>query len=281
MKKIILVLVLVLWAGVANAIDIWDTRPTVTIAWDAVTGATSYKVWVKATEPEGVSGLRGEYTVTQAQLTFTEGKWLFGVSAKNAVGESGIAWSDNPAYTYLGKTYGINYVAPGIIPAIPSGLKLVSDITPPIQEVNLILNGDFEFNYVNGVAENWRAITDGGTYSFSVDTGHDGGLAQKMVVTAKNTWGMFYAQAPAFVLNQWYTVSFWYKTTAGGNFWTAVCNDPHTATVSDRGLPDTAGGWVFYTFDFQWTNSQAYSFRVSSSTPGSYWLDSVKIIVKR
>ena len=256
MKKIFgIVLFLCFFTINAFAIDVWDNRQTVTVTWDASTGATSYKVWIKAIEPDGVPALyRSGITTLETSVTFQPGKWVVGVQSKNDAGESDIAWSNNPAYTYQGKTYAVNYqppVIPPVIPPIPSGIKIIvaGDLLP-----NLIVNGNFDGTFTGGIGQGWTKATDGGNYSFASDAGRSGGFSQKMTVVQKTSWGFFLAQPVTLTLNKTYSVFFWYKA-AGGSLSAAVCNDQHTQVVIDQSLPDTAGQWAFASFDFVYSKN--------------------------
>ncbi len=139
-----------------------------------------------------------------------------------------------------------------------------------------IPNGDFESGFTGGLANSWSQQNDGGTYTFSQDTGY-AGSAQKLVVTTVSSWGIFFYQMPAFIANQYYTWSFWYKNTTGGSLWAEISNDNGSQTNTSEQLADTAGAWVYKTINFQYTNTLADELRFYSATVGSYWVDGLTL----
>lgn len=144
MKKrwlIIPFLVVFLVAGVALA-QTWHTANQATVAWDAVlldngdpippTDTIEYVVYLSnaITDPDKNNPVEVATTTNTEQLITlnVEGSYFVGVKAVRKiadgtnVGESVVAWSDDPQYVQNGETFGLRYFLP---PAAPNQLRPV------------------------------------------------------------------------------------------------------------------------------------------------------------
>ena len=133
MKRILsmMLLLFVLLAGTAWAVDQWHTANQRTMAWDAVSppvnifepssflGVIRYKVFLQSTDlsgaPVGNPIELAEIDATQYTITFPgQGVFIAGVRSVlilegQQVGESAIVWSNNPASVQGGVTFGFRY----------------------------------------------------------------------------------------------------------------------------------------------------------------------------
>lgn len=174
----------------------------------------------------------------------------------------------------------INYTSDIPVPSVPQNVRLVSsDQQPPVPPQNILTNGDFEVGFTNGIANGWIPMTDGGTgYSYLQDVGRVGGSSQKVVVDSFLSWGIVIYQTPPMELNKWYTISGWYKNL-NGTVSLQVCKDDYSVKVFNQELVDSSNAWVFFTFDFQWTDAQADQVRFAPGI-GTFWFDDVKLVAK-
>ena len=123
MKKLIILLIVLLFVPVAWA-QTWHPTNQITMAWDAATNATKYKVYTKA--PDGTNiVLKAEVTETTYTYTFTEeGRYFLGVQSIREVDtevlESTISWSDNIEVCQDAVNFGAVYYVP---PDAPIGLR--------------------------------------------------------------------------------------------------------------------------------------------------------------
>jgi hypothetical protein len=141
MKRKVLVLTVLaflLMAGMAFA-QTWHTANQTTFAWDAVTTLSNgdpvpvgdtieYEVFIvnAITDPGKTSPTSlGLTTATSMLITLVdEGSYFVGaksfrkISDGTVVGESIIAWSDDPQYCLNGEAFGIRYFLP---PSAPGG----------------------------------------------------------------------------------------------------------------------------------------------------------------
>jgi len=136
------VLFLVLLAGVALA-QTWHTANQATVAWDAVTtidngdplpaGDTiEYVVYLSnaITDPNKDNPVEVARTTDTSQLITlnVEGSYFVGCKAirkiadGTEVGESVVAWSDDPQYVLNGETFGLRYF---LAPSAPGNLRPV------------------------------------------------------------------------------------------------------------------------------------------------------------
>jgi len=143
--SIIVALMMVLIAGMANAQDNWHTANQTTVAWEASTtllngdpvpagDTVTYKVYLKnyntgdetllTTDGNGISE-------TQYTITFTaEGLYIVGISAvrlpegETETMESTICWSDMPDCVDAGGgTFGVKFFQ---VTATPQGLRIIN-----------------------------------------------------------------------------------------------------------------------------------------------------------
>ncbi len=145
MKKrltVILAIFLVLFAGIALA-QTWHTANQATVAWDAVTtidngdplpptDTIEYVVYLAnaVTDPNKTNPVEvARTTNTQQLITLNvEGQYFVGCKAirkiadGTEVGESVVAWSDDPQYVQNGETFGLRYFMP---PSAPNQLRPV------------------------------------------------------------------------------------------------------------------------------------------------------------
>ena len=133
MKKLLIIIVVLCMAGVANA-QTWYTANQVTLAWDAVPKvlttdqANKYQVYSRNDLVSLGTKIAGEITATQLLISFSvEGQYYLGVesirySAGSTVGVPSLtkAWSNNAADTN-NAPFGVSYL---IRPAITGGLRL-------------------------------------------------------------------------------------------------------------------------------------------------------------
>jgi len=123
-------------AALANA-QTWHTANQVTLEWDAVTlidldgtplpadNTVEYEVFsANAMDPDKTGAISlGKTTATQRIITLdVEGSFFLGVKAfrkiadGTVVGESEVAWSDNPMYAQNGVPFGVRYFLPPVAP---------------------------------------------------------------------------------------------------------------------------------------------------------------------
>jgi hypothetical protein len=120
-----MIFVLVL-GGLALA-QTWHTTNQATVAWDAVpvpAGSTvEYVVYLAnaTTDPDKTNPVEIATTTDLDQLITlnVEGSYFVGVKARRIldadgsnVGESTVAWSDDPQYCQNGETFGLRYFVP-------------------------------------------------------------------------------------------------------------------------------------------------------------------------
>lgn len=136
------VLLVLFLAGVALA-QTWYTANQATVAWDAVTtidngdplpptDTIEYVVYLAnaVTDPNKTNPVEvARTTNTQQVITLNvEGQYFVGCKAirkiadGTEVGESVIAWSDDPQYVQNGETFGLRYYLP---PSAPNQLRPV------------------------------------------------------------------------------------------------------------------------------------------------------------
>ena len=143
-KKLIigLAILALLVGGIAFA-QTWHTTNQATVEWDAVTtvgGGTplpagdtiEYVVYLAnaITDPNKTNPSEvGRLTGTSQLITLNvEGQYFVGVKAirkipdGTEVGESEVAWSDDPQYCQNGETFGLRYFLP---PAAPKNMRPV------------------------------------------------------------------------------------------------------------------------------------------------------------
>lgn len=145
MKKrliVILALFIMLIGSIALA-QTWHTANQATVAWDAVTTVDNgdplpatdtieYVVYLSnaVTDPDKNNPVEVARTTNTEQLITlnVEGSYFVGCKAIRKiadgtnVGESVVAWSDDPQYVLNGQTFGLRYFMP---PAAPSNLRPV------------------------------------------------------------------------------------------------------------------------------------------------------------
>lgn len=139
--SLFVVLFLVLLAGIALA-QTWHTANQATVAWDAVlldngdpippTDTIEYVVYLAnaITDPDKNNPVEVATTTNLEQLITlnVEGSYFVGVKAVRKiadgtnVGESAVAWSDDPQYCQNGETFGLRYFLP---PAAPINMRPV------------------------------------------------------------------------------------------------------------------------------------------------------------
>lgn len=140
--SLFVVLFLVLLAGVALA-QTWHTANQATVAWDAVTtidngdplpptDTIEYVVYLSnaITDPNKDNPVEVARTTNLEQLITlnVEGQYFVGCKAirkiadGTEVGESVVAWSDDPQYVLNGETFGLRYFLP---PSAPGNLRPV------------------------------------------------------------------------------------------------------------------------------------------------------------
>jgi hypothetical protein len=134
--------ILLIFTGIAFA-QTWHTVNQATVAWDAVTALDNgdplpagdtieYVVYLAnaITDPNKDNPSEIE-TITATQSTITlnvEGSYFVGVKAVRKiadgtnVGESEVAWSDDPQFVQGGATFGLRYFLP---PAAPGNMRPV------------------------------------------------------------------------------------------------------------------------------------------------------------
>jgi hypothetical protein len=135
-KITVLIVVMLFVAGIALA-QTWHTANQATVAWDAVAvpaGSTvEYVVYLAnaVTDPNKDNPVEIAVTTDLEQLITlnVEGSYFAGVKARRIltadgsnVGESEVAWSDDPQYCLNGETFGLRYFVP---PAAPGNLRPV------------------------------------------------------------------------------------------------------------------------------------------------------------
>ncbi|RKY08020.1 MAG: hypothetical protein DRP56_04760 [Planctomycetota bacterium] len=143
--SIIVALMMVLIAGMANAQDNWHTANQTTVGWDAVTAlfngdpvppndTVTYKVYLRDynTGDETLLTTDGNgIAETQYTITFTaEGLYIVGISAvrqpegETETIESTICWSDMPDCVDAGGgTFGVKFFQ---VTATPHGLRIIN-----------------------------------------------------------------------------------------------------------------------------------------------------------
>lgn len=135
-------MILLLISGIALA-QTWHTANQATVAWDAVTtidngdplpatDTIEYVVFLSnaITDPNKDNPVEVATTTDLEQLITlnVEGSYFVGVKAVRKiadgtnVGESAVAWSDDPQYVLNGETFGLRYFLP---PAAPGNLRPV------------------------------------------------------------------------------------------------------------------------------------------------------------
>ncbi len=243
--------------------DIADTQaPTVPLNLSA-TAVSSSQInlsWTASTDNVGVTGYR-----------IYRGGTQIGTSASNSYSDTGL--SANTTYSYTVSAYD----AAGNNSAQTSAV--LATTLPEGTLGNLLANAYFESGFTNGLANGWQIATDGSIgYSLTQDTGYQGS-AQKITVSNPGSWGLFFYQEPSFQLNQFYNLSFWYKTEITGRFTIQITNATLTQVVYSELLPQTNGQWTYKTITFQYTNSLADELRFVSNTSGFYWVDNVQLAV--
>jgi len=134
--------ILLIFTGIAFA-QTWHTVNQATVEWDAVTALDNgdplpagdtieYVVYLAnaITDPNKDNPSEIE-TITATQSTITlnvEGSYFVGVKAVRKiadgtnVGESEVAWSDDPQFVQGGETFGLRYFLP---PAAPGNMRPV------------------------------------------------------------------------------------------------------------------------------------------------------------
>jgi hypothetical protein len=137
----VLVVAILFVAGIALA-QTWHTANQATVAWDAVlldngdpippTDTVEYVVYLSnaITDPNKDNPVEVATTTDTDQVITlnVEGSYFVGVKAVRKiadgtnVGESVVAWSDDPQYVQNGETFGLRYFLP---PAAPSNLRPV------------------------------------------------------------------------------------------------------------------------------------------------------------
>jgi hypothetical protein len=134
MKKLLIVIVILILAGVANA-QTWYTANQVTLAWDpvpkllATDQANKYQVYLRNDLVSNGTKIAGEITATQLLISFSvEGQYYLGVeSIRYPVGVTvGItsaskAWSNNAADTN-NNPFGVSFFT---LPGKAVNLRLV------------------------------------------------------------------------------------------------------------------------------------------------------------
>ena len=138
MKKLLITIAILLCATVASA-QTWHTANQGTFAWDAVTQLSDgtnvpagdivkYQAYKRLSPALPTAGEKvgSEITTLQQTVSFTtEGGYFVGASAiryvgADRIGESPVAWSDNPAVCANGQAFGFKY---WLQLAFPTGLR--------------------------------------------------------------------------------------------------------------------------------------------------------------
>lgn len=139
--SLFVVLLVLFLAGIALA-QTWHTANQATVAWDAVlldngdpvppTDTIEYVVYLSnaITDPDKNNPVEVATTTNLEQLITlnVEGSYFVGVKAVRKiadgtnVGESTVAWSDDPQYVQNGQTFGLRYFLP---PAAPREIRPV------------------------------------------------------------------------------------------------------------------------------------------------------------
>ncbi len=139
--SLFVVLLVLFLAGIALA-QTWHTANQATVAWDAVlldngdpippTDTIEYVVYLSnaITDPNKLNPVEVATTTNLEQLITlnVEGSYFVGVKAVRKiadgtnVGESTVAWSDDPQYVQNGQTFGLRYFLP---PAAPREIRPV------------------------------------------------------------------------------------------------------------------------------------------------------------
>ena len=139
--SLFVVLLVLFLAGIALA-QTWHTANQATVAWDAVlldngdpippTDTIEYVVYLSnaITDPDKINPVEVATTTNLEQLITlnVEGSYFVGVKAVRKiadgtnVGESTVAWSDDPQYVQNGQTFGLRYFLP---PAAPREIRPV------------------------------------------------------------------------------------------------------------------------------------------------------------
>ena len=137
----LMIVAIVFFAGIALA-QTWHTANQATVAWDAVlldngdpippTDTIEYVVYLSnaITDPDKINPVEVATTTNLEQLITlnVEGSYFVGVKAVRKiadgtnVGESTVAWSDDPQYVQNGQTFGLRYFLP---PAAPREIRPV------------------------------------------------------------------------------------------------------------------------------------------------------------
>lgn len=127
MKKLIqgfqFILLIVLFASSVWA-QTWHPTNQITMAWDAATNATKYKLYTKSVDGTNIV-LKAEIVGTSYTYTFTEeGRYFLGVQSIREIDgetlESTISWSDNIDVCQDAVNFGAVYYVP---PDAPIGLR--------------------------------------------------------------------------------------------------------------------------------------------------------------
>jgi uncharacterized protein YxeA len=140
MKRLLIVIVILLITSLASA-QTWHTANQGTFAWNAsttlsdgssvpVNDTVKYQAYKRLSPALPTAGEKAgaEITTLQQTVSFTvEGGYFVGVSAirytgTERIGESQVAWSDNPAVCVNGQTFGFKYY---FQIAFPTGLRQV------------------------------------------------------------------------------------------------------------------------------------------------------------
>lgn len=126
--KILLIGVLILGFAMSASAQ-WKNGNSITVAWDAATDATSYKIYAKPEAGGAETFMIKVDGATQGTATFvTEGRWLIGVSSVKLVGGTEVesttkCWSNDNTCTFQGVAFGLSYFVP---PQAPKGFRTVN-----------------------------------------------------------------------------------------------------------------------------------------------------------
>jgi len=139
MKKLILMVLAMVFVASISFSQVWYPANQKTIAWDAVTtlddgspiptGETiRYQIYiVKEGQSKDTAINLGNATNTQFLVTLpNEGKWFVGIeterldSAGVLINKSSVSWSDNTTYCQNGETFGISFFR---LPSQPQNLR--------------------------------------------------------------------------------------------------------------------------------------------------------------